>query len=345
MFRIAKLGQFGKVAQHGGQRNPIIRNITQTDAIQLGHDGLTARPGVNQRVGGVRIWHVRQGDLGSGQHPLLFHLRHAFLGVRRMLDGFAGELGLLNQVQIIIGRRVVRIKCRCLFQFALGIVQLAHLVKHLPVLHQRLGICFLRLDLRLLFHHGGARSLAFRRGEHLIVLFFESQRGGIFGIRLQNLLRLRGRLVQIITTLRGARQRQPGAGQTVDGLIVFGVNAGTDLRNQFARFLIELGGGHRVARLGHAVCLGQFLAEHDGVGLAQHSFVDRDGGGIVLGRHGGGQGDQGGEAEEKEGGFCHGSMRFFKVARFNTRFLTVRAQMAKMFFSDSTGRTGSTRSD
>ncbi len=82
----------------------------------------------------------------------------------------------------------------------------------------------------------------------------------------------------------------------------------------------------------HRPRLGQFLAEHDGVGLAQHGFVHRDGGGIFLRGRGGGQGNQGGEAEEIRWRLFHGNVRFVQSGAVEYKIVNSQGANGKEVF-------------
>ena len=153
------------------------------DAVQLVNDGLPSGAGVNQVVRGVRIRNGQDG-LGGGQHPLLFHLLHAGLGAQHVLGGVAGQPGLFDEVKIITGTGVIRVELQGLSEFGFGLVEFAHLIKKLAVLHENARIRFLRDGRRNLFDGFRIRHVGFHGHQHLIVLFFEGDRRVVLRIRL-----------------------------------------------------------------------------------------------------------------------------------------------------------------
>ena len=111
-------------------------------------------------------------------------------------------------------------------------------------------------------------------GQHLIVLLFEGERGSVLRIHFQHLNDFPVGIKKIALALGLAGERQTGGGQSRNGLRRLNGNAGADLLRQRAGLLIKLGGAGQISARSGTFGVHQFLAQDNGVGLAQYRFGD-----------------------------------------------------------------------
>ena len=108
---------------------------------------------------------------------------HQPLAARRLVQLlFPRVSGLLGKGVIVIGPDAVRIQSQGRLEFFIRLFQLAHFIEQFAVLHQSGRIRFFIHDAGNFFNRLRIRSFAAIENQHLIVLFFEGNGGGIFRI-------------------------------------------------------------------------------------------------------------------------------------------------------------------
>ena len=126
-------------------------------------------------------------------------------------------MGLLDQVHVVEGARIVRVEPDGLFQFDFGLIELAHFVKQLAVPHQCACFRLVIGDIRNLLHRRIIGHFAAHGSQQPVVAFLERQSGGILRVHFQHAVDLRGGFVQITLTLCLTGERKPGGSQAGNG--------------------------------------------------------------------------------------------------------------------------------
>ena len=139
--------------------------------------------------------------------------------VNRVHVRFTVVMGLLDQVHVVEGARIVRVEPDGLFQFDFGLIELAHFVKQLAVAAPMclLPSCHWRYKEFAAPSHHRAFCRAWTASSRSL-LFLERQSGGILRVHFQHAVDLRGGFVQITLTLRLTGERKPGGSQAGNGL-------------------------------------------------------------------------------------------------------------------------------
>ena len=143
------------------------------------------------------------------------------------------ELRLVDEVQVVISRLVLRIFNDCIFEDFFRFPQFSHFKEQLAILHLGAGIDFVLHNAR---HFGlcigvGYSALLFR--ELFVIEMLEIQRLGIGGINSQHIVNLNCGIAVIVTMLRGAGQFEADGGQPGTSHRGFSLNVGAHPLHQF----------------------------------------------------------------------------------------------------------------
>ena len=120
-----------EVLHHFTKGQSVELDFVDADRIQLVINGLTTGPGINPISFRKRI---RDRQLGFRLFPVLLHFQELVLVGQKLLTVSAGVLGLADDVQVLVGRTIVRIEFDGFLELGFGTVKVTHFEGQLAVL-------------------------------------------------------------------------------------------------------------------------------------------------------------------------------------------------------------------